>query len=76
MEDVGGGRDGGLGSLTSPSSGEEVKRRFARLLPSGDLEAFLLRGVGTMKDVALKRNDLRRRRRRRPACQRKSQSVL
>ena len=39
---------GGLGSSSSPSSGDDVSSRFDCLLPSGDLEAFLLRGVGTI----------------------------
>lgn len=39
---------GGLASSTSPSSGDDVRSRFDCLLPSGDLEAFLLRGVGTI----------------------------
>jgi hypothetical protein len=60
---VGGG--GELGSSSSPSSGEDVRRRFVCLVPSGDLEAFLFRGVGTIADVAFQVGA----RRRRPACQ-------
>jgi hypothetical protein len=65
IKGVGVVRRGGLGSSTSPSSGEDVRGRFVCLLPSGDLEAFLLRGVATITGVAFQ---LGVRRRRRPVC--------
>ena len=67
IEGIGIIRGGGLGSSTSPSSGEDVKRRFICLLPSGgDLEAFLLSGVTTITEMVFQMSILRRRRR--PAC--------
>lgn len=40
----------GAVSSTSPSSGDELRGRFAYLPPSGDLDASLLRGVETVID--------------------------
>jgi hypothetical protein len=64
--DLGCAWSNGVPSSTSPSSGEEVARRFAGLIPSGDLLAIRFGGVGAITNKG--RVEVRREKQYRGGC--------